>query len=262
MKNKHLAAVASTLVVTALCSAAVAQEEDQQAPYVVPVDTFTCSYNDGQDMGDLKKTIGEWNAYMDEQGADTYGAFVVTPQYYGKDTFEVGWLGFWNSQESMGAGMDRYRASGAKIQESFGKVLTCETHSHFASIQVKAPPEGEVPDDIVLMFSNCTMNEEVEWDDLYARIGKAMAYLDSQGNESGEWMMWPVFGGEGKPDWDFKWVSSYANYTAFGKAYQHNANGGGRQKMNEIMGDTLDCDAARVYDAHTVRRVTAEIGAE
>ena len=106
------------------------------------------------------------------------------------------------------------------------------------------------------------MNEEVEWDDLYARIGKAMAYLDSQGNESGEWMMWPVFGGEGKPDWDFKWVSSYANYTAFGKAYQHNANGGGRQKMNEIMGDALDCDAARVYDAHTVRRVTAEIGAE
>ena len=59
--------------------------------------------------------------------------------------------------------------------------------------------------------------------------------------------------------WDLKWVTSFANYTAFGKVYQHNANGGGRQKMNEIMGEALDCDTARVYDATVVRKVTAEM---
>ena len=86
-----------------------------------------------------------------------------------------------------------------------------------------------------------------------------MAYQEEQGFEKGDYMMWPVFGGEGELDWDFKWVTSFANYTAFGKAYQHNANGGGRQKMNEIMGDALDCDTGRVYDAKVVRKVTAEM---
>ena len=32
--------------------------------------------------------------------------------------------------------------------------------------------------------------------------------------------------------------------------------GGGRQAMNKIYGDMLECDASRVYDATTVRRVT------
>lgn len=90
---------------------------------------------------------------MDDQGVGDYGAVVMTPYYYGDDTFELGWLGFWTSQEAMGAGLD--------------------------------------------------------------------------------------------------------NYTDFGKAYQHNANGGGRQKMNEIMGDMLDCDAARVYNAKRVRSIAA-----
>jgi hypothetical protein len=73
-------------------------------------------------------------------------------------------------------------------------------------------------------------------------------------------MLWRVFGRAGETDWDFKWVTSYPDYTEFGKAYQHNANGGGRQKMNEIMGDMLDCDSARVYNATTVRRISAGDG--
>ena len=69
-----------------------------------------------------------------------------------------------------------------------------------------------------------------------------------------------TFGGE--PEWDFKWVTSFPNYTEFGKAYQNGANGGGRQKDREIFGDMLECDASRVYYATTVRRVTAEMDDE
>jgi hypothetical protein len=108
------------------------------------------------------------------------------------------------------------------------------------------------------MFSNCTIGEDTEWEALKAGIDEAAAYMTEQNFGNGAWMMWRVFGGAGEPDWDFKWVTSYDNYTDFGKAYQHNANGGGRQKMNEIMGDMLDCDSARVYNATTVRRILAE----
>ena len=258
MNRSRIAAAAAIPALMLSIAPAMAQEEEQ-SPYVYPVDTFTCSYKDRKGPDDLEKVIAGWNEYMDEQGADSYGAMVITPNYYGQDTFEVGWLGYWPSQEAMGAGMDNYRATGKKIAASFDAVLDCDTHSHFASIEVKAAPEGEPPDDIVLMFSNCTRNEDLEWDEVFERINNGMDYLESVGNEGGAYMMWPVFGGEGEPPWDFKWVSSWESYTAFGKAYQHNANGGGRQKMNEIMGDALDCDTSRVYDARVVRRITAEM---
>ena len=250
-----------TLVPLLLCGwgAAVAQDEEPP-PYVAPVDTFTCYYNDGKGPKDLDKVVAAWNARLDKDGVDSYAALLVTPNYYGKGTFEIGWLGWWTSQEAMGAGMDSYRAGAAgEFDAKFNEVLSCDTHSHYASVQVKAPPEGEMPDNLVLMFSNCTRDDEVKWDDLWDRIGKGVDYMESQGYKQGAFLMWPVFGGEGTPDWDFTWVSVYENYTDFGKAYQHNANGGGRQAMNEIMQNGLECDAARVYDAKVIRKITAEM---
>ena len=254
--KKKLAAIifAMPLSLLALMPAAAQDEEEDTSPYVVPVDTFTCSYNEGKDRSDLDKVVADWNAHLDEQGADTYGAYIMTPNYHGDDTFEVGWLGFWTSQEAMGAGIDSYRANSCDMDARFASVLTCNSHEHWATVQLKAPPEGGPPDELVLLFSNCTRGEGVEYDTLFEAIGKATAYWTEQGSTSGQWAMWPVFGGGGDPGWDFKWVTSFANYTEFGKAYQHSANGGGRQAMNEIYGDMIDCDASRVYDATTVRR--------
>ena len=262
MKNKILAALTAALLTFCGWTTALAQEEEAKPPYVTPVDTFTCSYNDGQGPEDLDKAIANWNAYMDEQGATDYGAITLTPYYYGADTFELGWLGFWTNQEAMGAGIDNYLASGGKSAEGFNKALTCDSHEHWATINVKQPKEGPPPDNFVLMFSNCTVAEETEWPELKGAIDKAVDYMTEQDFGNGAWMMWQVFGGGGETDWDFKWVTSYDNYTDFGKAYQHNANGGGRQAMREIMGDLLDCDAARVYNAKTVRRITATEGDE
>ena len=258
MKKKILAVFAATPLMFVGWAVAFADEhEEKKSPWVTPVDTFTCSYNDGMDADDLDKAIADWNKWMDAEGVDNYGAAIMTPYYYGKDTFELGWLGFWTSQEAMGAGIDRYLAEGGKYAEGFSKVVSCDSHEHWASISVNNP-DGAAPDNFVLMFSNCTREDGVTWDDLFERIGKAMDYQDEQGFAKGDWMMWPVFGGGGDPGWEFKWVTSFANYTDFGKAYQHNANGGGRQAMNEIMGDALDCDAARVYNARMIRGLPAD----
>lgn len=263
MKNKLTATVLAIPLSLLAFAPALAQDEEEDKPrYVTPVDTFTCSFNDGKGAADLDKAIADWNTWMDDQGADSYGAFTLTPYYYGDDTFEIGWLGFWTSQEAMGAGIDGYLANGREVAEGFSNVLTCQSHEHWASVQLKAPPEGDAPDNFVLLFSNCTRGEGVEYDALFDAIDEATAYWTKQGSTAGQWAMWQVFGGGGEPEWDFKWVSSFENYTAFGKSYQHSANGGGRQKMNEIYGDMLDCDASRVYNARTVRRVTAEMDSE
>jgi hypothetical protein len=260
MHKKLLTSVVLLPLLLSGWTAAFAQEEEDKPPYVTPVDTFTCSYNDDKGPGDLEKAITNWNAWMDDEGVDSYGAVTMTPYYFGDDTFELGWLGFWTSQEAMGTGIDNYLTKGGEAAEGFNDALTCDSHEHWATINVKPPKEGPAPDNFVLMFSNCTVAEDTEWDVLMPAIKEAMAYMTDQELGNGAWMMWQVFGGGGDPGWDFKWVTSYANYTEFGKAYQHNANGGGRQKMNEIMGDMMDCDAARVYNARTVRRITAEGG--
>ncbi|MDJ0711654.1 MAG: hypothetical protein QNJ14_14785 [Woeseiaceae bacterium] len=255
MKKKLLAVFAAAPMLCVGWAVAFADgHEEEQAPWVTPVDTFTCSFNDGMDMDDLNSVIADWNEFLDSKDVADYGAMVMTPNYHGPDTFEFGWLGFWTSQEAMGAGIDMYRAEAGNFDAAFAKVSTCDTHEHWASINVKDPGRT-APDNFVLMFSNCTRDEDVSWDDLFGRIKKATAYMEEQGSKSGEYMMWQVFGGGGDPGWDFKWVSSYANYTDFGKDYQHNANGGGRQKMNEIMDEALDCDAGRVYNARMIRRI-------
>lgn len=259
MNKKITTALLAIPIVLSGLTNAIAQEEDEP-PYVVPVDTFTCSYKDGKGPADMDKATAAWNAWADEKGVDNYAAVVLTPYYYGSDSFDVGWLGFWTSQEAMGAGIDAYLAEGGDAAAGFAKVVDCDSHEHWASIQVKSPPEDESRDELVLMFTNCTKSDDVEWDALFDKVGKAAAYMEEQGFRNGAYMMWPVFGGEGDPEWDFKWVTTYANYTDFGKAYQHNANGGGRQAMNEIMGEALDCDTARVYNAKTVRDITAEMG--
>jgi hypothetical protein len=255
MKKKLLAACAALpLLCTGWLVASADEHEEEKAPYVTPLDTFTCSYNDGMGPDDLDKAIADWNAWMDDQGVNNYGAMVMTPYYHGADTFELGWLGFWSSQEAMGAGIDQYLAKGGKYAKGFEKVLSCDSHEHWATVNVK-DPGWDSPDNVVLMFSNCSRNEGVEWDPLFGAIKKAMDYQTEKGFRKGDWMMWPVFGGGGDPGWEFKWVTAFENYTDFGIAYQHNANGGGRQKMSEIMGDMLDCDAARVYNARVVRKV-------
>lgn len=175
---------------------------------------------------------------MDKQGTSNHGALTLTPYYFG-------------------AGLDNCLANGSKAAEGFNDVLTCQSHSHWASINVKPPKDGPAPDNMVLMFSDCSLKNEDGYDALFDSLKKATAYQTENGYGNAMWMMWPVFGGGGELDFDFKAVTAYDNYTTFGKAYQHNANGGGRQALNEIMGDQLDCDASRVYNAKVARRMEA-----
>ena len=254
MHKKFLTSVVAISIALSGWTAAFAQDEEEKSPHVTPVDTFTCNYNDGKGPADLKKVIADWNAWMDDQGSQDYGAITMTPYYYGEDAFDVAWLGFWTSQEAMGAGIDNYLANGGEAAEGFTDVLTCVSHSHWATIQIKSPPP-EQKDTGVLMFSDCSLKNDDGWDEFFASMKKLTAYMTEQEYRNGMWLMWPVFGGGGESTFDFKAVTAYDNYTDFGKSYQHRANGGGRQAMREIMGDQLDCDTSRVYNTRVARHL-------
>ena len=248
-------ALATACLVVVGSPAAFAEDEDQGQSFP-PLETFTCNYNDGKGPADLEAAVDQWSAYMDENAADQYFAMTVTPQMHGAEAFDVGWLGAAPSGESMGAGRDGYRANGGESAAAFASVLTCNTHSQFASMQVKEPPERETPNSIVLSFSDCNVEEGREWDEVFAGMEAWATYQSENGYSNCTWALFPAYG-SGDEEFDFKVVNAYDSHAGMGRDFDLYGTGGGYMKRGEIMGDMLDCDVPRVYDG-TVRRQISE----
>jgi hypothetical protein len=247
---------ATTAVLVFSVGGANAQDEDA-APPITPVDTYTCNYNEGKGPADLDKAIDGWNAWMDKQGLSNYYAMTMTPHYFGPDTFQVGWLGFAPTAEELGAGADNYAANGRAQAAAFSSAITCDTHSNFASVTVKQPPERKSPDSLVVAFSDCSVADGVSMDDVFGGLAKWTAYQTEMGYQNGSWAFFPAYGGGGE-EFDMKMVSAWDSHADRGKDYDLYANGGGYQKRYEIMGNMLSCDSSRVYDGVVRRRIEAD----
>lgn len=257
MKKTLIAKISAVMIMVSGCVTAWAQEEPVERE-IFPVETWTCKYNEGQGPADLEKVIEGWNSYMDEQGADNYFAMTLTPNYFGGETFHVGWLGFALTAEELGAGADQWAANGGKHAAAFSRVLACDSHSNFATMQVKQPPENETPEDTpVLTFANCSAADGKTMDDVFTAMDSWTAYTIENGYRNGQWVMFPAYGVD-DVDFDFKLVNGYDNHEDMGKDYDHYANGGGYQKHAELLGGVMHCDVSRVYDGVVRRRIATE----
>ena len=250
MKNKMMLLTVGTLL--AWAGPTMAADEEEDSLMVSPVETWTCNYHDGKGAADLQKAIDVWNAWMDKEGNTNYGAITVTPWYYGEDTFDIGWIGFWTDGAAMGAGTDSYLTTGGDAAAGFAEAIGCESHSGFASTMIKSPGEGPPPDKLVLYFSDCNIKDGAEFGAVMDGLRAWSDYLTEQEYNNGLWIMFPAFG-SGDMDFDFKQVTSYDSHTAAGAGWDKYGNGGGWQKRNELLGDKLDCDTTRVYNG-TFRR--------
>lgn len=255
MKRSVIAVLSATLFVVS--GGAYAQEEETEGPNFYPVETLTCNYNEGMGPEDLDKATEAWNKFSDKKGVTDYWAATVTPYYYGAETFDVGWLGAWPSGESMGTGTDRWLAEGGEYATKFAAVVTCDTHSNFATAMIKEPTEGRSPDNIVITFSDCNISEGKTFAEVWDKTKAWANYLQEMGYENGTWILFPVFGGGGA-EFDFKLVDGFDNYTALGEYYDLYGNGGGYQKHGELVGELYECDDSRVYNATVQRRLAEE----
>ena len=243
-----------------LCGAgtALAQDEEEADPVAIPVEGLTCDYRDGKGRGDLDKVITEWNEWMDDNDEGDYFAAVLAPNYFGEAAFDVAWLGAWRDGDAMGASTDLWINEGGEIGAKFIEVLDCGTHTNFAVLQVKTPPEPSDDSDVtfVLSFSNCSMEEGKTFDEYLTAQDEWNAYADEHGIVGGSWVFFPIFG-ESDDSYDFKSVDSTPDHTTFGHNWQLYSEGHFR-KADELFDDLLDCDSARVYDATVVREMSDE----
>ena len=259
--KKILTAATSALVFLFIGSgAALSQEEaEEQEMSAVPVETWACSYNDGKGPEDLDAVIGEWNEWMDGEGQDDYFAAIITPTFYGERSFDLGWLGAWSDANSMGAGTELWMTEGDEMGAKFFDVITCASHTMFATLQVREPPQNDDDDDnsFVLAFSNCSIKEGRTFEEYMSAQTEWNAYADEIGMVSGAWVMFPIWGENVEADYDFKFLGSAADFTTLGANTQIMFDGHWR-KSNELFDDLLDCDSTRIYSTTVVRRMAED----
>jgi hypothetical protein len=241
MYEKHCSVVA---VASLLAFPAVAQE----MPPVAPVHMLYCDLVDGKDMDDVMEVAGEFAEYVE---GGPYSAWILTPQFRATEaTWQVGWLGSWPNGASMGEGMDGWLTNGGEMASEIAEVMDCKYQALASSMTIHAP-DGP-PDNGVVSFSSCTLEDEATMADGVAAMGTYdAAMLEMADNGAMSWAFIPTLG-MGEVDFDFYHVKAWHKYADFGKGYDAYFNGGGWQAAADASEGVVSCDTPRVYDAHLV----------
>ena len=258
MKRCIIALLSSGLALGIGTGSALADShEEEAAEAAVPVEIYSCSYNDGKGPKDLDAATAKFNAWADKQELNDYSAWTLVPFYFGPDQdFDYLWLGVSPSANALGRAQDMWLATGGKEAEEFNEVAPCTAHGNFAAVEFKSPPDrGDAPN-IILSFSDCKMADGMNFgEDIAPALGEWSTYQSDNGSQAGMWVLFPAYGGGGE-EFDFKFVSSHASLTEQGTDWDH-YSASGWQKAEEIFAGKLRCDSSRVYIA-TSRRTSAD----
>jgi hypothetical protein len=257
MRKALTAAISAALFLFVGTGSAVAQDEDGDKIEFRPVEGYVCHYKEGKGSADLKAVNEEWNAWMDEQGANDYFAVVLAPHYHPDyEAMDFVWVGGWRDGNAMGAGIDAWMAGGGEIGEKWSEMSTCSSGSQFISMQLRAPQpqeDDEDDDQFVVSFSNCSLksDEEGAWDEYMAANKEWNAYAEENDIPGSAWLWFPSVGTEDE-GYDFKVVAGWDDHTMRGAGWAKFAEGHWR-KSSELFDDKVDCDNGRLYNGWSVR---------
>lgn len=257
MNRAILRAVAAGLVVMGSSGGVLADEHESEYSPMRAVETWTCSFKEGKDMDDLEKPNKAWLEWMDGWGQEDYYAAMVTPFFFGERNFDVGWIGVYRDGKAFGIGSDKWVNDSGDLGEMFAEVITCDSHTGWASMNLMSSSQDESDGDesdnsFVLSFSNCSMKDGHSFEDYLAATKEWEAYAIEHGITERAWVWFPIVG-EANNDYGFKIVSAQDDYTAMGENWQMYLDGHW-QKSSELFDDLVDCDIARTYSATTLRR--------
>ena len=251
--NKIRIAVTGLLAAAVFSSFAVQAQEQARAQ---PVEMYVCSWQEGKGPGDLKKVTDKFSNWADKNGPG-YNAWTITPNFRSipdGDGFDIGWIGSWADHKEMGSTLDNWATGGGDLQEAFNDVIDCSnSHVLMASVAVNAP-DGP-PDDGLVMFSSCKVDEDSNHEAAFAAHKKAAGAMREKGmNASGSWLFYPSLGPGGESKFDYYLVATWPNYAALSQTFEAFHNKGGWKARQQAFKGVVSCDTPRLYDARVVRK--------
>lgn len=231
--------------------AAVAQ--DPPPPAFAAIDSYLCNYNEGKGRADLDKVAAKWNKWMDSSKGVPYSAWILTPVLTSTNMpIDVAWLGVWANGIDMGKGEQAWADTDGKLAGEFADVMTCSEHSNAASVNIRPPGQGWPGKGGVTVFSDCTVAEGKTIQDAMAANRAWAKHLESTGSKAGVWAFFPG-AGTNNPTYDYKMVSGYPDWEAYGADWDSYTNGQGWAQAAKIFGGVTECSSQRVYQTTTVR---------
>jgi hypothetical protein len=251
MKKILLSLAAGGLIFATGFNNSAAQEEENDGAKV-PVDFYTCKYNDGMGATDLDAAIAKWNKWADGQGWNDYSAWTLTPFYSGPDQdFDFMWMGVSPTGQALGAALDDWLAKGGKIAAELDRVAPCDSHSMYYALQFKEPPKREDPTSTVISFKACNIKDGMSFGNHVAPSLSDWAEVrDSEGSTAGIWAFFPLLSGGGE-EFRFYFVASYGNNEERGIDFDNHND----QKSIEILDRVLDCALTNQVYIATNRRM-------
>lgn len=250
--RKILISFAAAIVV-AFSGANISFAQDDGPPNFVPVEMEACTYKDRKDSDDFDGAMNKMVKWMEDNNSAPYAAWRLNKFFTGPDReFDFLYVGAWPDGSTMGKDITHYRATAGSVIQAFEDVADCPASLLFASLNVKAAPEGDLErDGIVITMSDCKVAEGRKTSDAIAALRAYGDYRTSNGSPGGTWAWFPAYGG-GTGDFTFKLINSHTNMEAFGNFYQWVVENAAYRKQGEMMEGLLECDVARAYVADAI----------
>jgi len=250
--NRYLTAVITLAVATV---ASVQSIQAQEGGSAAVVEAFYCNLREGKSMKDAMQAADRFAKWADKNDSN-YSAWILTPQFaLGSNSPQLIWLGSNDSGDALGKGMDAWQSAGGEVAAALSAVMDCSMgHVLASSVEINAP-DGP-PGDGVVMFSQCSYDDDGDWMKAIKAHKTFSAEMRKMGAKNSNWLFFPMLGG-GNPEYDYLGVSTFNNWSDYFAAYEMYVNGGGWQKMVELMDDVASCNGGNtptVWDVKLVRK--------
>lgn len=208
------------ICVTALLTftATAVLADDHMPPPFFPIETYSCSYNEGKGLNDFLETAAKWNKWADKNYPAEGFAAVLTPYLANVNEMasDVFWMNISPTFEAMGSWQDHWVANGSELVEEFDEICTNNSHSMFLGQAVKAPtPNGTTTGYIA--FESCSLKEGASMQQLLAADEKFRQRQASLGNDSPSIQWWPMAGMSRQMEGDFYLMSAVDSMQSLGQ---------------------------------------------
>ena len=229
----------SAIVLSLLSYGAIA---DDHAPSIGGIETYSCKFNEGNDLNDVLSVAKKWNKFASKNFSMPYQGYVLTPYYRDAETeYDFYWVGVSPSFEAQGTVAQEWLAKGTKMQAEFDSVSTCDSLAQWGNVGVSVPEDG-APSEGVVSFQACTMKEGATLEKVMAADAKMSAFMEKIGVSGGVMSRWfPLSGQSTSFTADMVVARGISSLGERGRVFDSMIKSGGMQMQNSLYGDLMEC---------------------